>query len=663
MLVEELQAALEFSYDGIYITDSNGITLYVNNSYERITGRKRSEFIGKHIQELENSGMFSPIITPFILENKIPITINQILKNGKKVVITGNPVFNQDGGISFVITNVRDITEIDSLYAEIAKHKELSSNYLNKITQLNREKELKEAIIYRSSAMDNVISLASKVAKLDTTVLITGETGVGKELLVNYVHQLSDRKNERIVAVNCGALARSLLETELFGYVKGAFTGAMDKNRLGLFEVANKGIVFLDEIGDMPIDLQVKILRVLQEGEIKRVGSSDTIKVDVRIIAATNKELNQLVSDGKFRKDLFYRLNVINIEIPPLRDRIDDIAPLAHYFCKYFNDKYQLSRTLTTELVDVLTEYSWPGNVRELRNTMEKLAILSNENELKVNHLPKAIKDNVNELIFKEEKLMDKELIVIEAENFDGIDIAVENMHKISDKRYYPLINFDGYRKDAQDLQILLNSTNESIVFVFNVDIKMLEVVENFITNSLNSANIICGLNKDLINSIKRDKKYESLLNNVDIIKLNVLPLAQANGSSNITQKIMFYFNYFSNKYNINSKISPTIQIVLANFPWTDTDELKKAIEEIVLKNVKELDLIHLPQNIYNSYVENQKPIVVNRIIPLKSALKLLEQQLIDMAIKKHGSKRKAAIELGVNPSSILRKIEKHNKD
>ncbi|KUO51142.1 MAG: hypothetical protein APF76_16755 [Desulfitibacter sp. BRH_c19] len=661
MLLKELQSALDFSYDGIYITDRNGITVYVNNSYERITGIRRSEFVGRHIQELEKSGMFSPIITPFILEKKTPITINQIMKNGKKVVITGNPVFDEKGKISFVVTNVRDVTKIETLSAEIARHKELNSEYLNKLTQLKKEKEISESIVFRSSIMKNVISLASKVAKLDTTVLITGETGVGKEVLVNYLHHLSDRMNKRIVTVNCGALAPNLLETELFGYVKGAFTGAICKNKLGLFEVADKGTVFLDEIGDMPLGLQVKILRVLQEGEIKRVGSTDTIKVDVRIIGATNKDLYQMVADGKFRKDLFYRLNVVNIEIPPLRNRTDDIAPLAYHFCKYFNNKYQLNRKLTTDLVDVLMEYSWPGNVRELQNTMEKLVVLSSENELSIQDLPKTIREGTSELHSKDEKLTTDKLIVIEVENHDDIEVAVKNMHKISDKRNYPLLIIDSQKTSLQEMQTLFNSKSGGTIYISQVNVEALTILIELLNASRNSMRIICSVNRNVMNSIKEKKKYERLLKSIEMIKLS-LPVHNHPNGSDITTQIKYYFDYFCNKYNIQSELPTTIQVILANHPWQDKDELKGVVESLVLKNAKEIELYHLPENIYDIYSKNQVPIAVNCIMPLKEAVKLLEEQLIEMAIKKHGSKRKAAMKLGMSPSAVLRKLEKHKK-
>ncbi|SDN84961.1 regulatory protein, Fis family [Desulfonauticus submarinus] len=246
-------------------------------------------------------------------------------------------------------------------------------------------------ILGNSPALQEVFKILEKVAPTDTTVLVTGESGTGKELLVRALHKNSQRKNKPFVPVNCGAIPKELLESELFGHEKGAFTHAI-RSRAGRFEVANGGTIFLDEIGELDLSLQVKILRVIQEKEFERVGSNKTQKVDVRIVAATNKNLEEEVDKGNFREDLFYRLNVIPIHLPPLRKRGSDILLLANYFLKKFcTEKNREPLTLTSEVENLLLNYSWPGNVRELENFMERISILCEGTEVKIQDLPEKI--------------------------------------------------------------------------------------------------------------------------------------------------------------------------------------------------------------------------------------------------------------------------------
>ena len=226
--------------------------------------------------------------------------------------------------------------------------------------------------------MLNVLQMIDRVRKLDTTVLLTGETGVGKDKIASYIVRGSNRSAERFIKVNCGAIPSTLIESELFGYERGAFTGANKEGKMGLFEVADKGTIFLDEVGELPPDMQVKLLRVLQEQEIERIGSNKPIKVDVRVIAATNRNLLEMMREKTFRADLFYRLNVFPVTIPPLRERKDDIIPLAEQFLTDLNHKYGMEKRLTDAAKDVLLEYRWPGNVRELKNVVERSMIMSN---------------------------------------------------------------------------------------------------------------------------------------------------------------------------------------------------------------------------------------------------------------------------------------------
>jgi two-component system, NtrC family, response regulator HydG len=243
-------------------------------------------------------------------------------------------------------------------------------------------------VVVRSPAFQRIIELAARVAKFDTTVLVSGETGTGKEVLARYIHQCSPRANRPMLAINCSAMPETLLESELFGHRAGAFTGAT-KNQLGLFEEANGGTVFLDEIGDVPASMQPKLLRVLQEREIRRVGESHSRPVDVRVISATNHDLETRVAEGRFREDLFFRLHVVHLHIPPLRERREDILPLARHFLKSFAERLKLPELrLATDCVDALTRYPWPGNVRELENTLEHAAVMCTDGTITAGALP-----------------------------------------------------------------------------------------------------------------------------------------------------------------------------------------------------------------------------------------------------------------------------------
>jgi transcriptional regulator with PAS, ATPase and Fis domain len=244
--------------------------------------------------------------------------------------------------------------------------------------------------------MKKVFDFAARVAQVDSTVLITGESGSGKEIVAKTIHKLSKRKDGPLIQINCGAIPENLLESELFGYEPGAFTGASKEGKLGMFELAENGTLFLDEIGELPLNLQVKLLRVLQEREIVRVGGIKPKKINVRIIAATNKDLEKMVEKGMFREDLYYRLNVVRIKIPPLRERKTDIPPLIQHFLRKFNEKYEMNKKISPEVIERLIAYDWPGNVRELENLIERLVVIVIEDIIELKHLPDYLQASIN---------------------------------------------------------------------------------------------------------------------------------------------------------------------------------------------------------------------------------------------------------------------------
>lgn len=369
--------------DGVYITDGNAVTVMINQAYESISGLKASQVLGKSMRELVSSGVIDRSGTLAALESRHTVTLEQTFRTGKQVLVTSTPCLEPDGDISMVITVVRDMTE---LYDLQAKCRESEERYRREVNQ--RHALLPGKFIAADPKTVAVLDRAGKVAALNTTVLLLGETGVGKELFARFLFENSSRSRENFISINCGAIPPSLIESEFFGYERGAFTGASREGKLGIFESANHGTVFLDEIGDLPLDMQVHLLRILQEMRVKRIGSVRTIPVDVRVIAATNRNLWEMVQQKTFREDLYYRLNVVPIEIPPLRERRGDIIPLVRSFLSDMNQKYGLQKRFSASALQIIREYNWPGNVRELRNAVEQAVILSGQNSILPADLP-----------------------------------------------------------------------------------------------------------------------------------------------------------------------------------------------------------------------------------------------------------------------------------
>lgn len=392
----EWREIVNSSLDGIFIGDGTGKVVYVNPSYEQMSGVSWEEIKGSNLTSFIENKIIdkSGILT--VLETKRPVTLEQYMfRTSKRALVTCNPIMSPEGEISVIVSNVRDLTEINRLKESAAKDRALASRYKAELDTLKRQiHESGNELIAHDPAMLETLYIAQKVAKSESVVLITGESGVGKEEIAKYIHERSPRRNGHFIKINCSAIAESLFESELFGYEKGAFTGAKSEGKLGFFEVADKGTIFLDEIGELPLQMQAKLLRVLQEGEITRVGGIRPIKIDVRVIAATNRDLERMMKENNFREDLFYRLNVVPIRIPPLRERKDDIIPLAEHFLQGLNRKYNVSKYLSNEANLAMLNYSWPGNVRELRNIIERAVIMGVEDEVSLPELNSTIQMN-----------------------------------------------------------------------------------------------------------------------------------------------------------------------------------------------------------------------------------------------------------------------------
>ncbi len=390
-LNRELDAIIDSSFDGLYITDGDGLTLRLNKAYERITGLDANEFIGKNVSTIESEGIVSESVTALVLQRREPVTISQEMRTGKTTLATGNPVFDDAGKIFRVVSNVRDITELNELRQKLEEVESLSQHYETQLRTLKMQYTGSDNIITNSSKMKTLLSTVMRLAQFDSTILVTGESGTGKELIAEIIHNYSNRKDEPFIKVNCGAIPEQLLESELFGYDYGAFTGAKKEGKPGYFQLASGGTLFLDEIGDLPYNLQVKLLRVLQNKEIVRVGGTKSIPVDVRIVTGTNHNLLELVDKKLFREDLYYRLNVVPINVPPLRERKEDIPPLVSHFIKLYNRKHKLNKRISPEIIDIFMSYNWPGNVRELENLIERLIVVTTRDLITREDLPTSI--------------------------------------------------------------------------------------------------------------------------------------------------------------------------------------------------------------------------------------------------------------------------------
>ncbi|MEX2416270.1 MAG: sigma 54-interacting transcriptional regulator [Paenibacillaceae bacterium] len=382
-LSSDLQAIFDISYDVIYVSDGEGKTLRVSAASEKLWGYKESELLGKSVSQLEKEGVFKPSVTRMVLEKRTKVSTIQTTKTGRRLMVVGTPIMNEEGNIVRVVNASRDITEISRLQNELEEMKQVTEGYKKELMDLRKINEENRKIVFQSEKMRQILTLAQKIAGVDSTVLIQGKSGVGKEVIASAIHNWSSRKEKPYIIVNCGSLPEALLEQELFGGIHGG-----QASKMGSLELANEGTLFLDEIAEMPLSIQAKLIRVLQDQEFTRKGADMPVKVNIRFIASTAKDLKSEMTAGRFREDLYYRLHVIPIVIPPLQERVEDILPLTLYLVDLINKKYNMSKQFASKVVEFFQKYQWPGNVRELQNVIERLMVTTDESIIGTKHLP-----------------------------------------------------------------------------------------------------------------------------------------------------------------------------------------------------------------------------------------------------------------------------------
>ncbi len=384
ILSRQFETIFHSSSDGIWVCDGNGVVININKASESLNGIRAGDVVGHTIKDLLDRRVFDQSVTTRVMETGKRQTVMQhIAKTGKYLLSTGTPSLTEDGRIALIVVNERDMTELNLLRREFLESQQAREKYRQELTDISLRELLRNDIIAESPAMGRIVQMALKLAHIGASnILILGESGTGKGLLARLIHKQSSRSNHPLVEINCAALPENLLEAELFGYEKGAFTGADEKGKIGLFELAQGGTLFLDEIGDMPLPLQAKLLKYLDNHEIRKLGGTRSIKVECATIAATNKDLPGLVAAKLFRKDLYYRLNSFTLEIPPLRRRREDIAGLTRFYLGEANRTYKSAKTISPRAVRCLQEYPFPGNVRELRSILENAVVMSNDEQI-----------------------------------------------------------------------------------------------------------------------------------------------------------------------------------------------------------------------------------------------------------------------------------------
>ncbi len=452
---------LHHMYDELFVINGDGVILYVNQACERHYGVKPEEMIGKTVAECTQKGYWYPPISPIALKTQKTATYEQTTNTGRKLLATVTPVFDREGNLEMVVENLRDIPKLEEIKNDLKATRRLLLRYKQEVQNL-RDEELYYDFVAHSKPIREVLHLSRKIADVDPSVLIVGETGTGKGVLAKYIHRTGSRKNGPFITVNCAAVPDQLLESELYGYAPGAFTGADPRGKMGLVELADGGTLFLDEIADIPLHLQAKLLQMLQERKFIAVGGTRYRTVNCRILSATNRNIHELMKSDGFRKDLYYRLNTIEIKVPPLRERKEDIFPLIQFFLNKFCGRYKKERKFSEEAISVMTGYSWPGNVRELENMVERLIITTQAPIISLENLPLSLTTKRNPLSGPARKKgsLDEALLaverdlVLEARKNWGSSYKVARALNISQPRAYRLMKKHGAIKPQNESAI-----------------------------------------------------------------------------------------------------------------------------------------------------------------------------------------------------------------
>ncbi|MEA3544403.1 MAG: sigma 54-interacting transcriptional regulator [Thermodesulfobacteriota bacterium] len=398
-LSRELDTIIDSSSDGLFVCDAAANVIRMNPASEKIHNLGAAEIVGRNMRELTDAGFIdrSAALEASISKKRVSLLQN---KEGRKLISIATPVFDEQGELIRIVVSERDITEIDNLQHELEKQQAFKDGFRDQMLAMQQAELDSQQIIARSPAMIRALQQSIKVASADSSVLILGESGVGKGLVADLIHKNSNRVGQPLIKINCGAIPESLIEAELFGYEKGAFTGALASGKPGHFELADNGTLFLDEVAELPLPSQVKLLRFLEDGQMTRLGDTKSRTVNVRVLAATHQDLEKMIEQGRFRLDLYYRLNVIPIQIPALRDRHDCIVPLIRHYVEQFGKQTDTNKRLTRSALDALTAYPYPGNVRELMNICERLVVMAETETIDLADLPTQISSHANERLF-----------------------------------------------------------------------------------------------------------------------------------------------------------------------------------------------------------------------------------------------------------------------
>lgn len=394
-----LAKIIETSNNNITITDHKGIILFSNPNHWTMYGLEADAYIGKSVYELEENGVLSPSINALVLKEKKEVRVLQQTTSGRVVMSTGYPIFNKEGSLQYVVSYSQDQTEIIKLQEQYDQLQVKIEGFQTEVEELREKEASHHPLLFRSESMQHIFSTLHRIAATDASILFLGESGVGKSTLARHIHNQSERHKQPFIEVNCSTIPETLFESEMFGYEPGSFTGAHKNGKKGLIEQADQGTLFLDEIGELPLAIQVKLLKVLQEKKFMRVGGKEEKQVDFRLITATNQPLKEMVDQGTFRFDLYYRLNVIPIKIPPLKERQDDITILLQHYLQLMNEKYKTAKKLAPTTYDLLHHYEWPGNVREMENVIERLVLTIEEPTILPHHLPSEINNATHEYV------------------------------------------------------------------------------------------------------------------------------------------------------------------------------------------------------------------------------------------------------------------------